>query len=786
MAQYLINKNPASKPWALEYAKLYLEEGETEGVRGDGAWIQSCKETGNFKFFGGTAVTFDQNNFCGMGVTQKGMKGNSFSSPRLGIRAQIQHLKGYATSVPLKQACIDPRYKYINPKGKAPRFEDLAGKWAVPGYDTKKASSLEDAMKKGIGYGFEIIAGIEEMKETKSSISSQTEAVKMAGYTNSPLVNYTKISPNRTSPRNHAIDTFSIHCYVGQVTAERGCNGKRFINYDPKNGASCNYVIGCDGSKGLCVEEKDRSWCTSNRANDMRAITIEVASDTQHPYAVTDAALNALIDLMVDICKRNGKKKVLWFADKTKTLAYKPKQDEMVMTVHRWFAAKSCLPSETELLTKDGWKSLNEIQIGDEVASADLENLNLSFEEVYDKVPIKTQDTYTNNELTATKDHRMIYCTQNTKGLYRIEYYKNLLNKKQMIYIPLAGTNNFDGINITDEMIKFLCAVQADGHYMYEKDKNGQKKYYGLEFHFSKERKIDRIKEILEKLNFPYNTTIQANGSTKIRIYNYDKINIVEDICEKYLCEKHFTWDWIKLSKKQASLFLKEILLWDGCISANSYFSKEKIDLDVVNAIAALNSVGSRVIGSQVQFRQEPYITLGENTVRNNHRYNQVSCVSVKTGLLLIRQFGKTFIVGNCPGDYLYSKHAYIAEQVNKRLGSANVMDATANTAKPSASPSVSSQKYAYQGIDYSPVFNPTYYADKYTDLKKAFGTNSTALFNHFCTYGMKEGRMGCDSFNVNKYKEYYADLRAAFGNNLPAYYKHYVQFGYKEKRKCI
>ena len=151
MASYLISKNPDSKPWALEYAKLYIEEGEAEGVRGDGAWIQSCKETGNFKFTGGTAVTFDQNNFCGLGVTKKGMKGNSFATPRLGIRAQIQHLKGYATAEPLNNLCVDPRYGYISPKGKAPRFEDLAGKWAVPGYDTKKASSLQDAMNKKIG-----------------------------------------------------------------------------------------------------------------------------------------------------------------------------------------------------------------------------------------------------------------------------------------------------------------------------------------------------------------------------------------------------------------------------------------------------------------------------------------------------------------------------------------------------------------------------------------------------------------------------------------------------------
>lgn len=165
MAQYLISKNPSSKSWALEYAKIYLEEGEAENVRGDGAWIQSCKETNFFNFTGGTAVTFSQNNFCGLGVTQKGIKGCSFSTPRLGIRAQIQHLKGYATSAPLKNVCIDPRYKYISPKGKSPTFEELAGKWAIPGYDTSKASSLQDAMDKKIGYGFDIINGITIMKK---------------------------------------------------------------------------------------------------------------------------------------------------------------------------------------------------------------------------------------------------------------------------------------------------------------------------------------------------------------------------------------------------------------------------------------------------------------------------------------------------------------------------------------------------------------------------------------------------------------------------------------------
>lgn len=155
---------------------------------------------------------------------------------------------------------------------------------------------------------------------------------------NSPLVSYTKISPNKTSPRNKPIDRITPHCVVGQVTVER--LGEIFAPASRK--ASSNYGIGKDGSVGMYVEEKDRSWCSSQAANDNRAVTIEVASDTTDPYAITPEAYDTLVRLCADICKRNGKKKLLWFGDKTKTLNYKPAADEMVITVHRWFAKKAC------------------------------------------------------------------------------------------------------------------------------------------------------------------------------------------------------------------------------------------------------------------------------------------------------------------------------------------------------------------------------------------------------------------------------------------------------------
>lgn len=315
LAQYLISKNPNSRPWALEYAKLYIEEGEAEGVRGDGAWYQSCKETGNFKFDGGTAVTFDQNNFCGLGVTKKGMKGHSFETPRLGIRAQIQHLKAYATTTPLKNPCIDPRYKYVT-KGCAPRFEDLAGKWAVPGYNTNLASSLEDAMNKGIGYGFDIIAGINTMKSLVVTDSTLKEGDKQ-------MSNYT-LKTNLADKSNYGSSrsTTSIKYIVWHYTANDGdtdeANGKYFNT--PNRNASAHYFVD-DDSITQSVPDNYVAWSVGGSrysnykttggaklygiATNSNTLNIELC-DTQKngKYNVSDKTLANAIALTKDLMKK--------------------------------------------------------------------------------------------------------------------------------------------------------------------------------------------------------------------------------------------------------------------------------------------------------------------------------------------------------------------------------------------------------------------------------------------------------------------------------------------------
>ena len=147
-----------------------------------------------------------------------------------------------------------------------------------------------------------------------------------------------EVLPESLRKENHAIDRITPHCVVGQCTAEG--LGSWFAKTSTQ--ASSNYGIDKDGRVGLYVEEKNRSWCSSSNANDQRAVTIECASDTKEPYTMNSKVYDALVKLCVDICKRNGKKKLIWISNKSKALNYVPKSDEMILTVHRWFANKSC------------------------------------------------------------------------------------------------------------------------------------------------------------------------------------------------------------------------------------------------------------------------------------------------------------------------------------------------------------------------------------------------------------------------------------------------------------
>ncbi len=261
---------------------------------------------------------------------------------------------------------------------------------------------------------------------------------------NSSLAVYKKISPNRTSPRNHVIDTISIHCVVGQLSVET--LGNVFAPTSARR--SANYGIGADGRIGMYVEEKDRSWCSSSRENDNRAITIECASDTTSPYAVNDKVYEALINLLVDVCQRNGIKSLKWQGKKDLI----GQVDKQNMTVHRWFAAKACPGDYLYNLHGQIAKQVNERLSGGKTQAKDSESAG---EKVLYKVQTGAYSRRSNAEAQLKKVRKAGFdaCMVQIKGLYKIQVgaYSNKRNAEaQKKKLKSAG---FDAI-ITVEKSK--------------------------------------------------------------------------------------------------------------------------------------------------------------------------------------------------------------------------------------------------------------------------------------------------------------------------------------------
>lgn len=479
---------------------------------------------------------------------------------------------------------------------------------------------------------------------------------------NSSLVTYTRISPNRNSPRNQPITKITVHHMAGVMTVEQFGN----IVANPSREMSANYAIGNDGRIGLFCPEADRSWCSSSPWNDNRSITIEVSNSAYGDasgWPIGDKAYNSLIKLCVDICKRNGIKKLEFTGDKNGSL-----------TFHYMFAATACLPVDrTELLTPSGWKLLKDIHIGDVVATAHIDNMSIKFDAVENIVPVKTQDTYITRDFEATSDHRIVY--YNHAGRQYVDLYKSIYDSHGSLYLPNAGfIENQEGFRgLCSAEIEFLVAVQADGHYMTDGDCR-----YGIEFHIKKERKIKRLKKLFEILGFKYTVCEQTDGTIKLRLYGADFVYK----CEEYLNNKCFTWEWLTMNRKQVDYFMEAILQYDGCEANKSYSSSIPENVDIVQAIAAINGIGTKMNKEHNRVFFKKYMRSLGNNERQRKPKQQVSCVTVRSGFILIRQHGRTTITGNCPGPWMKAHAQDLCDKVNAQL--------TGATPTPTPQPSTS------------------------------------------------------------------------------------------------
>ena len=317
MRAYIKKVNPKVPESVIKMIPYYIAEGAAEGVRGDIAFAQSCLETGNFTFVG-SAVTLDQNNFCGMGVTSTGVKGNSFKTPKEGIRAQIQHLKAYACDDALEQRCIDPRFTYTK-RGCAPYVEWLgiqenpsgAGWASGKGYGNKILNILSNILETG------------EREETMKIIKMLTKKRCYVGQNKPAYVvihetdNWSKgagAKAHATAMKNGNL-AGTVHYYVDSTSI--------YQTLDHKDGA---YAVGDGGGRygianrnsiniEICVNPETDYYKAVDKAERLAASLLK-----QYGWGVD--RLKRHYDASRKHCPRRIQDEGLWPEFKRKTAAY--------------------------------------------------------------------------------------------------------------------------------------------------------------------------------------------------------------------------------------------------------------------------------------------------------------------------------------------------------------------------------------------------------------------------------------------------------------------------------
>lgn len=315
---------------------------------------------------------------------------------------------------------------------------------------------------------------------------------------------------------------------------------------------------------------------------------------------------------------------------------------------HYDISMKLCLPTDTtELLTRDGWTNITNVSVGDDVMTFHTEDGTATFSPVMDVVEPYEEVVVNCRGFEATENHRL-WAKPNCANSpnFRETTYGYILEGKKQYAIPTSARYTAPGLPLTDDQIQLLVWVQGDGHYM----KNSSGNVNGLEFHLKKKRKIDRVKEVLDANMISYTESFKSDGSVSIRIYDRG----VVDWCEQWLRSKEFTYQFVDMDQGQFGIFMEEILDVDGCRVSNSYTSASVNNLNVVQAVAATHGVRSHIgpLGSgkdtSVHFSVSNRV-IGRLMCETTSRTTEVSCVSVDSGYILIRQGKDTFIVGNCP-----------------------------------------------------------------------------------------------------------------------------------------
>lgn len=482
----------------------------------------------------------------------------------------------------------------------------------------------------------------------------------------------TKILPcDYTAGREGAnITGITIHHMAGNLSIDQ-C-----YNLWSRSETSAHYAVQADGKIGQMVNDWDTAWACGNWYANTHTISIEHANNASGPWTVFPAAIESGAHLVAALCLYYNLGRPQWLVN---------------VFPHKHWSSTACLPvNTTELLTKDGWKLLKDIQFGEEVASAVMDDLSIVWSPVRRVIPEHVSDCWESRDLEATADHRIL--SKNQFGKETVAQWKDICGctKKKATntyYIPNAGEMYGEGLPITDAELELIIATQADGHYSRDSRRGGALE--NVRFHLKEDRKIERLIELLDDTGYTYSVNDKKDDTTDIIVEK-----ALHNLTEQYLNDKHFTMEFgFALNKHQKEFFLDRIQDWDGCRSGYYYSSAAQDNLDVVQMIAATAGIGTQMIeGDRVNFKKQYRSVQNANAKR---RYDKkVSCVTVDTGFILIRQHGRTTIVGNCPGELAGSQNAEYMKRAQEWY------DAMANGTEAAPAPSNNTP---------TPAANPTY-----------------------------------------------------------------------------
>lgn len=439
--------------------------------------------------------------------------------------------------------------------------------------------------------------------------------------------------------RNLSSIKYIVLHYTG-VNHDSAKNEVKFFATGNTRSAGAHFFVGQDGDIQQSIPLKYIAWSVGDYRNGKGAYYGKCTNSNSVSIEMCDQLYK---DASAD--QINAVRNVIKYI---KTLC--PNIIDVIR--HYDVTTKHCLPvEETELLTEDGWKSLKDISKGENVCSYDPNSDTLRFSPVLDVVEPHVDEVFDNHYFSATKDHRMWLkpnCANSKK--YREVLWGDALTGKSLYAVKSGAELEAAGLPLTNDEIRLLVWIQGDGHYI--KD-NG--KIRGLEFHLSKQRKIVRVCDVLEENDIEYRVSYCENGSQHIRVYDTD----VVEWAESWLDNKQFTFELVNMSQGQFEAFKSELLVVDGCKGEKSevYTSVIPQNLDVVQAVCATHGVRTyqTTLGKNykcaVGFCTTNHTFSGRG--KTETRNAVVSCVTVPTGYILVRQNHRTFIVGNCPARYL-------------------------------------------------------------------------------------------------------------------------------------